>query len=278
MRIAGVGRAIFAVTLIALGLYGLITGHFGAIWEPVPKTLPGRDVLVYLCSLVALAGGAGLFWRRAALPGVLLVWLLGWMLLVTGRFVWLAPLKIGSWENGAETAVLVAAAWTLYAERASGEGRLGFAGGERGLGIARTIFGLALVVFGLAHFAYLELTAPLVPGWLPWHVGWAYFTGGAYIAAGVAVLAGVLPRLAASLAAVQIGLFTLLVWAPKLAAGSKDPSDWSEAAISWALTAGALVVAESYRDKAWFAVKSGVGGVVGKWRARNDSNVRPSDS
>jgi len=278
MRNAGVGRAVFAATLIALGLYGLITGHFSAIWPSVPKTLPGREALAYVCALIALVGGAGLFWRRATLAGVLLIWLLGWMLLVTGRFIWSAPLTVGPWENCAETAVLVAAAWTLYAERATGAGPLGFAAGERGLAIARTIFGLALIVFGLAHFAYLELTAPLVPGWLPWHVGLAYFTGGTYIAAGVAVLFGPLARLAASLAAVQIGLFTLLVWAPKLAAGSKDPSDWSEAVVSWALTAGALVMAESYRDQAWLGATTGVSALVGRWRARNDSNVRTSAS
>ena len=249
----GWSHALFAATLIGLGVYGLVTGNFGAICGGVPKTLPGREVLVYACAVVSMAAGAGLFWRRTAAwaAGVLLVWLFGWMILATGRSIRTAPLSVGSWENPAETAVLVAAAWTLFAAFADGDARLGFAAGERGLAIGRAIFGVALVIFGLAHFAYLQLTAPLVPAWLPWHVFWAYFTGAAYIAAGLAVLVRVLPRLAATLAAVQIGLFTLLVWAPKLAAGSKDPSDWSEAVISWALAAGAWVVADSYRGIAW---------------------------
>lgn len=101
--------------------------------------------------------------------------------------------------------------------------------------------------FGYAHFANVKGTAGLVPGWLPWHVGWAYFTGATFIAASVAVLFGVYAQLAAALSALQMGMFALLVWIPILAAGNVSAFQWGEFATTLALTASGWVVADSYR-------------------------------
>ncbi|HVS78306.1 MAG TPA: hypothetical protein VHE11_15310 [Steroidobacteraceae bacterium] len=259
MRIAGVSHAVFAATMVALGILGLLQGDLAPIWQGVPKEFAAREALIYLCAFVSLACGLGLLVPRASATAarVLFGYLLLWMLLFKVPFILRAPTVEGSYQSCGESAVLVAGAWVLYASLAAewDRRRLGFATGELGVRLARALYALALFAFGLSHFAYLDLTAPLVPSWLPWHVAWAYGTGCAYLAAGAAVLIGVYARLAAGLCALQMGLLTLLVWVPPTAAGISSTGQRSELILSWALTSAAWVVADSYRGIPWLAVR-----------------------
>ncbi len=255
MRFASVGHAVFSATMIALGILGLVSGGFTVIWEPVPKGVPAREALAYLCAFVSIGTGLGLLWPRTATwaARLLLAYFLLWLLVfrLPGLF---GSIAVDVYWSVCKSAVLVAAAWVPYVWFASGWDRqhLGFATGDNGLRIARALYGLAMIPFGIAHFQYVQHTASLVPGWLPAHVAWTYITGGAFIAAGVAVLVGVCARLAIALSALQMGLFFLLVWVPVMARGSVSAFNWGETVVSWALAAAGWLVADSYSS---FAVQ-----------------------
>ena len=259
VRLVSAGHALFAVTLIGIGITGLTTGRFVSIWQSLPHGLPGREAVAYLCAIVSLACGVALLLERAAAAAArtLLVYLLLWLLLVKGYYIAVSPTVEVGYQSAGETAVLAAGAWVLHAWLAGSRDtpHLRFAAGARGLRLARALYALALIAFGLSHFAYVGMTAPLVPGWLPAHVFWAYFTGSAYLAAAVAILTGVCARLATALSVLQMGLFTLLVWVPLVTAGHPSAGDWSELGVSWALTAAAWVVADSFRGAPWLGAR-----------------------
>jgi len=150
-RIASAGHACFAAAMIWLGVMGLATGSFVQVWQPVPKWVPAREALAYLCAFISLASGIGLIWRCTAavaarvLFASLMVWLLALRL---PNLFFQTPLVLVAWTFGS-TAVMVAAAWVLYVRFAGDRDRqrLGLLADDRGVRIARALYGLSLVPF-----------------------------------------------------------------------------------------------------------------------------------
>ena len=251
MRTVRLSHAALAVTLVCYGIYGLVQGDFTPPWEDAPKSTPMREVLMYLGNIVSIVAG-GLLWSRTQTIAarVLFAGTVLWLLLIKLRYIFLDPTSEGSYQTCGETAVVVAAAWALYVDYATAweRRRLAFVAGPNGLRAGWILYGLALIAFGLSHFFYMRLTAPLIPDWLPWHEGWAYFTGVAYTLAGIAIVTGVLARLAAVLAAIQIALITFIVWPPLALSHTMTEFQFREFITSWLLTAAAWVIADSYRD------------------------------
>ena len=135
--------------------------------------------------------------------------------------------------------------------------------GERAVRAAQVLFGLTCVFYGWSHFTYADYTAGMVPAWLPGRLGFAYFTGLAHVAAGLGIVFGILPRLAATLEAIMMSLFGLLVWVPSFFAqprpdwATPPQNQWSELVVTLVLAASAWVVATSLKDRSWsFAASS----------------------
>ena len=135
----------------------------------------------------------------------------------------------------------------------------------RAVRAAQVLFGITCVFYGWSHFAYADYTASMVPAWLPGRLGFAYLTGLGHIAAGVGIALWILPRLAATLEAIMMSLFGLLVWVPSFFAqprpdwATPPQNQWSELVVTLVLANGAWIVAISLRDRPWgFASRSKV--------------------
>jgi uncharacterized membrane protein len=250
-------RAAFAAALIGLGITGLVYGNADLNWATIPKTLPGRAAIIYLCSAIELGAGITLLRQPAVTLAcrVLFPFLLLWLVLLKLPGLIRAPHVTVNWESFGETAAIAAGAWCLFAAHAGTweQRHLKLVTGERGVRAARLLLIAALPMFGLAHFAYHDLTASLVPKWLHFPLFWTYLTGAASLAAAAGMLFRIYPRLAASLEAAMLWTFTLLVWVPRVASMPKDQENLSELFISAAIAGGIWLVADTYRRVPWLA-------------------------
>ena len=258
MRI-GLGRGFFAIAAASLAIFSLIYGEFGPSGRPLPGWFPWRETWVYLAALVLLAASAGLCFSRTALTSALTIgaYQAVWAVLGTPPIL-SKPMSIGAWYGFCEAMTSLAGAWIIYAmlRRQSPAPEMPIAG-ERAVRVAQILFGLTCVFYGSSHFVYADYTAGMVPTWLPNRLGFAYLTGLGHVAAGIGIIVGILPRLAATLEAIMMSLFGLLVWVPSFAAqprpqwATPPQNQWSELVVNIVLAASACIVASSLRNGPW---------------------------
>jgi uncharacterized membrane protein YphA (DoxX/SURF4 family) len=237
------GWRVYGLGVMALGVVSLAWGDFDP-GQPVPKGFPDRTALAYAAAAFMLVAGAAIEWRRTAAWGAAALtgyYALVVVILMNGRLVLAHYAEFGSYSGAAEQLAIAAAGLIVYAASAKID-----ATRARLTRLGQLAFGVCALLFGGAHFFYMNLTAPLVPKWLPpTQEFWAYATGVGHIAAGLAILTGVQARLAAILLTAMYASFTLLVHAPMLLADPSSRVNWSENALNLALIGAAWVVADS---------------------------------
>jgi uncharacterized membrane protein len=261
MRIVRLGRGLFAAAAAGLAVLSLTYRDFAPMWHSVPVWIPGRETWVYGCGLLLVAAGAGLCFPRTAWPSALTIgaYQAVWAVASTPPILH-QPLSVGAWYGFCEALTSLVGAWILYAMlRWQSRGSEMPIAGERAVLAAQVLFGLSCIFYGWSHFAFADYTAGMVPTWLPGRLGFAYVTGLGHIAAGIGIIAGILPRLAATLEAIMMSSFGLLVWVPSLLAqpppkwATPPKNQWSEIVVTLLLAASAWIVAASLRNRPWGA-------------------------
>ncbi len=238
------GWRVWGLGVMALGVVALAWGKFDP-GQPVPKDFPGRIALAYAADGFMLVAGAAVQWRRTAAWGagaLAAYYALVVVVLMYGRLLPAHYAEFGTYSGAAEQLAIAAGGLIVFAEGA----RIDAALAARLTRLGQLGFGVCALLFGGAHFFYMNLTAPLVPKWLPpGQEFWAYATAACHIAAGVAILTGVQARLAAILLTVMFAAFTPLVHIPLLLADPSSRVNWSENVLNLALIGAAWVVADS---------------------------------
>lgn len=255
MRVIGLGHFLFAVGLAGLGVLSIFSGDFAFVWQPVPEWVLWRETLAHASSILLLSGGVCMLIKRTASLAALVMtaYLLTWVLLLQVPHVVHAPGDVGMWLGFSENLVLMSGGWILFGLLAGPDARMKiqFVAGVNGTRVARFLVGAACLGLGLSHFVYAAGTASMVPAWLPCRLGFAYLTGAGHIAAGIGILFAIFPRLAATLEAIMISLFVLLIHIPGAVSQPGGRLQWTMLFVASALAGAFWNNAQSFQEDPW---------------------------
>lgn len=251
------GRIVYAIGIAAFGILNFVYADpvFGLI--PLPAWLVGHAAVAYITGAIFIAAAIGIaanFHVRFAALTLATVWLA--ILIALHLPTLLTDLHNGGeWTCAFESLVVCSGAVLLAALCPKGpsdridEHLLARAGN-----IARYCFGVSLPVFGILHFVYIDYVASVIPGWIPGHVFWGYFTGCAHIAAGLAIIANVIPRIATILLGSMFASWVLILHIPRVIEAAGKRGEWTS-----------LFVATTLCGSAW---------LLATWLARHESRAR----
>ena len=111
--------------------------------------------------------------------------------------------------------------------------------------LARWIFGLSGVLFGLAHFSNPKAPARMIPHWMPFGAPfWVLISGIGFMLAGLAILSGILNVLAARLLALMLLIFEVIL-VPIIFGYPHLHQAWGASAYNLAVAGAVLIFAAS---------------------------------
>src|SRR6266540_1809750 len=149
------GWRVYGLGVMALAMVCLALGDF-----------LHRTALAYAAGAFMLVAGAAVEWRRTAAWGAAALtayYALIVVILMNGRVVLAHYAEFLTYEGVAMQLAITAGGLIVYAASAKIEAALA----ARLTRLGQLAFGVCALIFGGAHFVYMNLTAPLVPKWLP---------------------------------------------------------------------------------------------------------------
>lgn len=237
-------QRVYSLGVMAIGAACVTFGEFDP-GQPVPPHFPARAALAYAAGAFMVLAAAGLQWRRTATwaaAALTAYYVLFVLILMNGPGLLAHFVEYGTYESLTMQLAIAAAALIVYAAIANISTTLA----ARLTRLSQLAVGACALVWGGAHFIYMNLTAPLVPKWLPpTQEFWGYLTGVCFLAAGLAILTGIKARLAALLLTAMIASFGVLANGRALLADLSSHWNWTESAVNLALVGVAWVVADS---------------------------------
>lgn len=109
--------------------------------------------------------------------------------------------------------------------------------------IAKIIYAIPMLVFGIMHFIYADTMTGAVPSFIPGGVFWVYLTGVALVAVSISIFSGILTRIATLLLALMLFIFMFTIHLPGMFEEATRQASILSFLKDMGLAAGALLIA-----------------------------------
>ena len=261
------GVTLYGLASAACGVMDLIWRDFDRAHQPIQAFgdhIPGSGIMAYTTAIVMIAGGVAILWRRSARAGAAALAIIYFIFAI----FWFPRLYTAPHFLGQRISVYVGVLAGVGMEL------IAFAGGAlvyvtlagsatpkssssapwpqwpRAILIARWIFGLCAIDFGLNHLLDVKDNLIYAPKWMPFGPGfWVMLTGICFVLAGLAILSGIQDALAARLLGLMFLAFNLFALPQFIFADPHEHAAWGGNAFNLALVAACWILADALASR-----------------------------
>jgi uncharacterized membrane protein len=247
-----IGIALYAGSMIAIGIIHFATGSSPSGLLPVPDGMPAAGVSAIISGCFFLTFGFGLFLPRFRQR---IAFLFGLFLLLLMILHHLQPLIIHSsnpseWAAVCELISLSAGAFFIADDYPfpSATGKSGKTIHGTAI-VSKYAFTLALLVFGIEHYLYAEYIGTLIPTWMPGTVIWSYIVMIAFIGASLSIIVNKGIYLSFILLGCMFSVWVFILHGPRVVLHLYLEPEWTSLFVAAGMAGTSFVFANRYLAK-----------------------------
>lgn len=247
------GVWLLAFDTVAAGVFDLVWGGFDSAHQPIQAfgdNIPGCEVMAYITGVWMVTAGLALLWRRSARTGavalalIYLIFTIFWLPRFYNAPKYLGfhiPVLVGVFAGFGSQLIVAVAGALLYVSPTRRDVLW-----SRTILVARWIFGICSIDFGLSHLTDIRANLFYVPKWTPFgQEFWVILTGICFVLAGLAILSAALDDLAARLLALMFLAFNVVALPQFIIAQPRDHVPWGGYAYNLAAVAASWILADA---------------------------------
>ena len=225
------GRYVFGLAALGLGICTLVLPNFVWQMEP-PVKVAHLEAFIDFIGIAQIGGGLAILFARSARAGAAVLALIYAAFALAWLPLWVQkPLVFDALGNAFEPFSMLCGALIVYGRQTA---RIGYYG-----------FGVSVISFALYQAVHMDVTAALVPKWIPpGQMFWAVVTTIAFALAAGALLTGRSALLAARLTTLMLAAFGLVIWVPATISHPRSSGDWAELGLTFGICGAAWIVAD----------------------------------